>query len=157
MHRDEQIGAGTICNSGALREADENISRAREFGTDAARFQIGFQSRRDLERQVLLHHASGRLRAWIISAMTRIDHHKVTRLTAILIQSESCGRDWLRERSGTWIFRWRKCNSARGRRGRAPRRVVNDDRCGDIWVGAGCGDSQNYFVSVAEPRDRVVG
>ncbi len=160
MDRNEQVGAGAIRDSGALGEADENVGRARELGADAVGFQSGFETRRDLQREILLHRAGGRLRAGIVAAMTGIDHHeKMTRLPIVLIQSTArCGRDWRRERNRTRILRRRERDRARDGRGRAPRNVVvNDDRRRDIRIRAGGRDPQHDFVSVAEPRDRVVG
>ncbi len=161
MDRNEEVGVGAIRNSGALGEADENVGRARELCADAAGFQSGFETRRDLQREVLLLRAGRRLRAGIVAAVTRIDHHEeVTWLMIVLVQGDGrraigCGASANRPR----ILRRFECDRTRDRWGRASRRiVVNDNRRRDIRIGASGRDSQHDFISVfaaARSRSRL--
>src|SRR5208282_2457453 len=67
---------------------------------------------------------------------------------------------WLRGRIRRRVVRRRKCDSARDGWSRAARSVVfvvRDHRRRDIWIRAVGRDPQYYFISVSDPRDRIVG
>ncbi len=103
--------------------------------------------------------AGRRLRAGIVAAVTGIDHHEeMTRLSIVFIHSDGAARLAAQRKQREDFPHGDERDRTRDGWGRAPRRVVvNDDRRGEIRIGAGGRDPQHDFISVAEPRDRVVG
>ena len=64
-----------VCDRRPVLERNVTVVRAREQSRQTALFQLPLQAMRDIQRQLLFHHA-GFYRPGIQAAVARIDHDK---------------------------------------------------------------------------------